>query len=573
LTFVFSPDGNSIATRDLFYVRIFDVATGLELVKIESDRRGEDGDETYYSNHCFPGCVCFSPDSSNIIIAHLDFQSGAFGVFCVANGRQILKVTPALGSRYHLYSARFSPDGTVIALGCDGWDGYCLKCVRFYDAVTGHESLRKIKLDLTGDVGSDLENRCSSFSVNFSPDGRKLVIVGHGFRDDPEECYAPCSVYDIATRRKILDGRGGEFCFSLDGQSIALYQKKAQSIVLHKKELTAIGVFDAATGSEIARTIEHKSLSICFSADGKHIISNIGDFRVRMFDVHSGREVLTFYPNPVQNYLNQRYLNTFDATLVARFLPDGRLLVCRSCYDLKYLNSLYIFDAASHHIEGDFEVGVEHEEEMRVAWADTESPQEDRPQFKIFNSSDRSTLDVPDEDDAGPDRVLESGLHEQPPWILKKVMVFPQKKREICRVDCMCFSPDSKFIFSGEHSQARWRYRRKDPRSANHGVLRKFDVSTGKQVLKLVIRGARGVSCMSFSFDGQFLALGCRDGIARIFDSNLRLFREIPHSGPISWCCFSHVDQMLISVVVAEAWNGNSGNRFAPEFSHKSTRR
>lgn len=191
-------------------------------------------------------------------------------------------------------SVAFSSDGKTLASG--GQDN----TVRIWEITTGKE-LRRFTA-LTG-LGS--ENTWVS-SIAFSPDGKRLAA---GTMNGPGEVV----IWELATgkeSRPLRMNRAGveSLVFSPDGKALAA---GTQDGLIH--------LWDADTGKLIRQLKGHENLIECiaFAADGKTLASASRDKTIRLWDIATGRE------------LRQLKGHT-DMVLAVAFTHDGNTLASGS---------------------------------------------------------------------------------------------------------------------------------------------------------------------------------------------------------------------------------------------------
>jgi WD40 repeat protein len=264
----FSRDGQRLATvGNDRTVRVWDVATGAELLKIdEPDRRTIHGVE-------------FSPDGKRLAWKTLE---GWLAVYDATSGKLLYRHREDLGGTIHFLRPAFSPNGRRLA--SPGFDGH----VRLYEASSG-----KRLATLRGHLSF-------VFAVAFSPDGRRLASAGFD---------KTARVWDVEEARELFTLRGHDgfvfdVVFSADGRRLATSSTD-----------TTVKIWDArppAEGKEPPPpdgvgpvhdpTLEYVTLEghtgavehIAFSPDGSRLASAGWDGSVRVYDLVNSRAVQTW---------------------------------------------------------------------------------------------------------------------------------------------------------------------------------------------------------------------------------------------------------------------------------------
>ncbi|HEY2466488.1 MAG TPA: c-type cytochrome domain-containing protein [Terracidiphilus sp.] len=174
----------------------------------------------------------------------------------------ILPQVPVLSA---VASVRFSPDGSVLAVG-----GY--QKVRLLDTHSG-----KVIAEFVGHADAVR-------SIAFSPDGKKLAAAG----GEPQR-EGEIKIWDLTSHRLISTMKGHKDCiysvaWSPDGKLIATgsYDKMVK-------------LWDVAGGKELRNLQDHIDavFGVAFSPDGKHLASASQDRTVKIWDVASGKRLYT----------------------------------------------------------------------------------------------------------------------------------------------------------------------------------------------------------------------------------------------------------------------------------------
>jgi len=283
----FSPDGTRIACLDRETVRIWDAATGQEVLTLKGHilspdwqqiaSASSDGTLTVWDVATgqerlvltgltrLPSCVSFSPDGQRIAWRTWD---NMVKVWDTASGQEVLTLK---GHARDVTDVSFSPDGKQIASA--SWD----QTVKVWDAVTGQETLT-----LKGHTDHVR-------SVSFSPDGTRIVSGGGGRDSKTHKLVGELKVWDAATGQEVFTLKGhasyvGSVSFSPDGKQIASASGDQ-----------TVKVWDAVTGQETLTLKGHTSSvgSVSFSPDGTRIASASSDQTVKLWDTVTGQETLT----------------------------------------------------------------------------------------------------------------------------------------------------------------------------------------------------------------------------------------------------------------------------------------
>ncbi len=265
----FSPDSKRLATASASQVKIWDLATGDELVRWDGDVH----------------CLAFSPDGKQVVTVPDWFR---LNLWDASTGKQLQAIRLLKPIAFPDRLA-FSPDGKLLAIGCKDVSG---PVVRLYEAASG-----KDVRTLTVSAPADQANDAVQF-LGYSADGLRLVsgsLWGH-YR-----------VWDTGTWNELHafkdpDIKNDSFlaqhvAMSADGQRLV-------SESFSPPNGHALKVWDLPTGQVRVLECLERPLVLAMSTDGKRIAwGNYG--RLLIWDLTvTHQEALTFQvqkgPAPVR---------------------------------------------------------------------------------------------------------------------------------------------------------------------------------------------------------------------------------------------------------------------------------
>jgi WD40 repeat protein len=276
----FSPDGKMLASGREGGVKVWDFATGKELMSLAHG--GTVQSVTFNAD----GTVLASAGSNQCLV-----------LWNLSASKSILRLQEPDDHRTTLYSVRFSPDSRSLVTASNR--------LRLWDASSG---------DLT--KTADLNDRFRTSQANFlegrvyavfSPNG-KTIAAGdvHGNGQDAGKV----SIYETATLKLLGTLSAGyskavlSVAFSPDGKLLA-----------SGSENGAIRLWDLSTATEL-QTFSRQSdriWSVALSPDGAVLATAGEDGMVKVWEVASGKELRT--------------LKAGTPTYAVVFSPDGKSLV------------------------------------------------------------------------------------------------------------------------------------------------------------------------------------------------------------------------------------------------------
>ena len=255
--------------------------------------------------------------------------------------------------------------------------------------------------------------------------------------------------------------------------------------------------------------------SICFTPDGQRLVTASADWTIRVWDVISGKEVLTF---SLKGRLNK-------GLSVISISPDGQRLVTvgstAKIWDAKSGNELLTLKADTSGIES---VCFSPDGQRLVAAGST---------MKVWDvRSGKETLTIKnsskdDEEDLG-------------------------------EIDTVCFSPDGQRLVTGGDDK----------------TLKIWNANTGKKLRTIKVEGLlTGFYNICFSPDGQRLAAGNENWMVNVWDANSgkNLFTLKGHKGPVRSVCFSPDSHRLVTGSAdktLKVWDVNTGKELFSSKGH-----
>ena len=291
----FSPDGKRFAVNESQFVRIVDIASGQDVVKLS----GHTG--------LVESGLQFSADGTRLVTVAGD---GTSRIWDAATGQSLLTV---FGNDARIKSVAFSPDGTRLAtlsatsvqtwaiapagthellavpavLECDCMIAFSPDGLEL--AVFGGDNTVKILDSSSGQTRLTLPDPGNQGrGLDFSSDGTRLATSG---------ADNLAHVWDLATGKEWIALAGhtapvDRVIFSPNGIQIATIDRNGEARLWDAASGQTLFSLDAFKHSSIQNS---NDIGIAFSRDGSRLATAGGIF-VKIWDSHSGQEMLALPP-------------------------------------------------------------------------------------------------------------------------------------------------------------------------------------------------------------------------------------------------------------------------------------
>jgi WD40 repeat protein len=326
----FTPDGKTLVASGAHAFRFWDMPAGQE----RPIRPGQFG---------YSPVLAVSPDGQQL--ASADDMEQTVSLWDTRSGR-LLRQLPLKGAERYVRNLGFSGDGqTLVASHSKGF-------LQFWDVADGKE-LRTVQLD---DPAHPNKNQVDFSQLQVSPDGKRVATLERMFgrgestrlglweiatgklvrqqaiAEAVRECaWLPggaavalplndgLTLMDVATgqaRLHILGtASGGPLAASLDGRLLAARRTSEPGA---KSDAIAVGVWEVATGKEVAAVTTGRFDHLALAADNRCLVTSDEGF-LHVWDLTTGKERRR-WPLPVAG------IDSWGKTFVFRMLlsPDGR---------------------------------------------------------------------------------------------------------------------------------------------------------------------------------------------------------------------------------------------------------
>lgn len=522
LSLAVSPDGKTLAVSgEERAVKLLDPTTGQLKTLLE-------GHEDIVAR------VVFSPDSKTLASACFD---GTIKLWDVPSGKCLHTLK---GHASWVFTVAFSSDGTKLASG--GYD----KSVRLWDPKTGKQ------------LASLEKHRGGVRAVAFAPDGKRLASGGTD---------KAIRIWDLASRECVQTIKGHEdavreLAFAPNGR------------LASGSEDTTIRLWDIRDGKQLA---SHKGndvvRSIAFSPQGRKLMMVDQARTIRLLDVPSLTQAWTvgspfadsptsvaFSPDARHVYIGSldRSIRVWQGQVTPKQPIASFPVVNRQWFNVLPAGDKQMWFAA-HSPDGKWLAWGGQDLVLRVQ----------NPHFGrlagLLEEAPSGVLGLAVSPDG---KILATGCFDG------SIRLYDMKTRKLLdtlagykdRVWTVAFSPDGKKLAGASGS---W------PNPDQAGEVKVWDLSTKKEILDL--KGIESsAQAIAWSRTGKWLAVGTRDGLARLYDAATGALRQTMtgHKESVRLAAFSPDDRFLATAGADDAtvriWQVESGKKIAQLAGHKS---
>jgi WD40 repeat protein len=467
---VFSPEGSMLAREGDNSVMLWDANSGLLVRRLPGH-----SDQT--------SAIAFSPDGHVLVTSGI--ADKIIRMDDVDSGQTLITLT----GDTPIYSLAFSPDGRMLA-SANGDTGVILWSVAGLPATSkSAPTPAAIGVPIPGLQVARFPLLQQTFGGNqviWSPDGKTLAVVrGYGL-----------DLYDATTREKL---------WSIDretsGFSYAAFSSDGHKIVASTIYPSIVQTWDVDTG-QVLHSFKMQGIAGCYSYDAGRNILAIGGSGIELRNAESGQLLLAI---PADKTDNGPYLTGFALS------PDGHMLASRG-----YSNTIQIWDATSG-------------ERLRVLKGLT------KPAYESIFSPDGHLL-------AAKEGWEGSAVRLWDVYTGQLLRTFPETESW-----SLAFSPDGRTFATGE----------------GDATIHLWDIGTGR--LLRTLKGHRSrVQHVAFSPDGRTLvSIGDTDGIC-VWSLDTGQLLEQEDTSLVESLSFSS-DGQFVAVGrkdgIVQLWNTATGQR------------
>ena len=514
--------------------KIWDAKTGNELVNLE--------DTLFVKESNYVGrisSICFSPDDKRIAIG---CDSGMVGVLDIQTGKKLLTFK---GHQYDVTSIAYMTDNTIVTGSKD-------KTAKVWDASTGHEFLtfkrHEEEISFVTNNGSDIVTGSGDGTVKmWNGAGEELLTIRepeggfiyaklslHNERIVTVDPYNTISIWDVKKGNKLLKYMGPEYnrqnsemasaCFSPDGSRIVTGSEDGNVRVWSTMPYLELFTSDNAEQVLYDFVDFHTETSVCFSPDGKRIVTGGRNNTAKVWDAETGHELLTL-------------IGHTDAVTSVCFSPDGKRIVisgyhkCAKVWDAETGHELLTLIGHTDAVtsvcfspDGKRIVTGSYDGTTKFWSANTGANlltiHSKQVSSIAFSPDSKYIVTSSGDDDYNITSVWDAVTG-------RKTLTFRGYL-----VTSVCFSPNGKRIVTGSRDN----------------TAKVWDAETGHELLTL-IGHTDAVTSVCFSPDGKRIVTGGRDNTAKVWDAETghELLTLNGYLHPVTSVCFSPDGKRIVT--------------------------